>query len=299
MPRPEKWLSTIAPGRLTSDVARELLAQRLKAVQSRLDDLATAEDPAEAVHQLRIWTRRGEAALALFKPLLPHKRRRRLKKRLRRLRASAGAVRDWDIQLERLSGEKHSNRRMLKTLTRARRRARRDLKAAAHRAMRGHRFKKNSNRLVKSIDAACEMPFGDFARSAITPLAGKFFAAADPSDDNALHALRIAAKRWRYALELAASALQSPWARELYGNLSEIQDRLGALHDQVALCGRIAHCLATTYGQRRREKLRRLLDRQQAELVAERAELSHWWTPTRRQQLATQWQQASGVRSSA
>jgi len=301
MPRLEKWLSTIAPGRPASDVAGELLAQRLKAVRSQLDDLFAKGDEVEAVHQLRVWTRRAEAALGLFDPLLPNKRRRRLKKMLRRLRSSAGAVRDCDIQLKHLSGQKKLNRPLIKALARVHRRARRDLKAVVKNATRRHDLKKRSSRLLKAIDASRKIPFSDFSRAAINPLAQKFFTAAnaDLSDDAELHALRIAAKRWRYALELASSALQTPWSRELYENLSEIQDRLGAIHDRSELCTRIAERLEATHAHRHRKKLRRLLDQQQEELAAERAELTHWWTSTRRQQLATLWQQAAGLRNTA
>ncbi len=301
MPRLEKWLSDVAPGRSTSDVARELLAQRLEAVGSLLDGLFASDDEVEAVHQLRVWTRRAAAALALFKPLLPSKRRKRLKKKLRRLRSSAGAVRDCDIHFEHFSREKQPNHRLLKSLTRARRRALRDLKAVVQRTTRGHRLKRQSTRLLQAVDASCDQPFGDFVRSAMASLAHDFFLAsdADINDDNALHALRIVGKRWRYALELADSALQAPWVRELYNHLSELQDRLGAMHDQVELSKRVAHCLDAAGGPKRREKLRCLLDHQYEELATQRDALRQWWTTARRQQFEYQWEQAFGLCTTA
>jgi CHAD domain-containing protein len=210
-------------------------------------------------------------------------------------------VRDCDIQIKELSAAKKSPRRLLKAISRTRRRARKDLKAVVHRATRGERLKKKSDRLLETIDPACHQPFGDFVQAAIAPLAHDFITAAlaDLSDDASLHALRIAAKRWRYALELAASALHTPGVRELYDNLSEVQDRLGALHDQIELNKRVEdHLLAATH-RRRRRKLRCLLARQREGLAAQREALRHWWTPARRQQLASQWQQASARRSTA
>ncbi len=301
MPRLEKWPAEVDPSCSASEVARELLDQRLKAVLALLDDVFATDDRVEAVHQLRVWTRRAAAALSLFQPLLPDKRRRRLKKRLRRIRSRAGALRDCDIQLERLRCEKKSPHSLLKTITRARRRALRDLKKLVQRNQRGRRLKKQSHRLEAAIDGSCVQPFESFARSAISPLARDFFNAsnADLSDDDALHALRIAAKRWRYALELAASALQAPWVRELYGNLGEVQDRLGAVHDQVELNKRIENHLLASNRPRQRQKLHCLLERRREELATQRAALRQWWTSARRQQLASLWQQASSLRITA
>ena len=55
-------------------------------------------DP-EYVHQLRVATRRADAALRIFAPCLPGKVHKKARHRLRRLRQAAGAAHDWDVFL--------------------------------------------------------------------------------------------------------------------------------------------------------------------------------------------------------
>lgn len=55
--------------------------------------------------------------------------------------------------------------------------------------------------------------------------------AQDPLEVKALHDLRIAAKRLRYLLELAGSSCIGRGSGALVGDLSELQDLLGEIHD--------------------------------------------------------------------
>jgi CHAD domain-containing protein len=55
-------------------------------------------------------------------------------------------------------------------------------------------------------------------------------AAGDPTEGEALHDMRIAAKRLRYVLELAAPALGKR-ARDRAKQARELQDVLGEIHD--------------------------------------------------------------------
>src|SRR5262245_11530452 len=105
MPRFQKWLIAVEPTAPTDEVARLALAERLLAVAHFLDKSIGDTDEAEAIHQLRVWTRRAASALELFDAALPDSRRKRMKKTLRKMRRRAGAVRDCDIHLERLQHE--------------------------------------------------------------------------------------------------------------------------------------------------------------------------------------------------
>src|SRR5262249_4315666 len=53
----------------------------------------------EYVHQLRVGTRRADAALRIFTACLPGEVYRKSRRRLRELRRAAGAARDWDVFL--------------------------------------------------------------------------------------------------------------------------------------------------------------------------------------------------------
>ena len=298
MPRSKKWLADVSGECPADEAARQIVKERLRAVQDHITQARHSTGDAEAIHQLRVWTRRAESALGMFKPLLAKKHRKWMKKRLRRLRRAAGAVRDCDVHLEHLSRTKSPGRALRKGVARSRRRSQKDLKSILQRLARRQRFADQAAALVEnvywqSVDSPVA-PYGTFARQALQQQAEAYFeaAAADIRDDEALHALRIAAKRWRYALELAAGVLRAPWARELYNGLNEVQNRLGEVHDQAALSAWIEESLRVETGKRRQGKIEKLLDRQRLQRGVAREDLRRWWTRSRRKKLESQWQQA-------
>jgi CHAD domain-containing protein len=74
-----------------------------------------------------------------------------------------------------------------------------------------------------------------------------------------LHEVRIALKKFRYALEIAAELGRF----RLYGSLKRLkslQDLLGALHDLQVLAGRVRDCEAATRVAGARRQLRALAD---------------------------------------
>jgi CHAD domain-containing protein len=65
-------------------------------------------DEIEPVHDMRVATRRLRAALEVFEPCFPRKRRRKALKRVKELADALGARRDLDVEielLESLAGE--------------------------------------------------------------------------------------------------------------------------------------------------------------------------------------------------
>src|SRR5256885_14719011 len=129
MPRFDKWLTTAAADAPADQVARAALAERLLAVRHFLAQALRDSDETEGIHQLRVWTRRASAALKLFEPALPNSQRKRMKKLLRKLRRTAGNIRDCDIHLHRLQHEKATiPNRVIRELKHERRQARQKLK---------------------------------------------------------------------------------------------------------------------------------------------------------------------------
>src|SRR5262245_48894926 len=95
-----KWIPDLTPETPLVEAARRALALRLQVVADHLPKaVAAAEEDVEHVHQLRVATRRADAALRLFHLCLPRKVYRRARKRLRKIRRAAGAARDWDVFL--------------------------------------------------------------------------------------------------------------------------------------------------------------------------------------------------------
>src|SRR5688572_10302173 len=96
-----KWLPDIAPTDRAVEVAARSLATRLDAVRRYLKWSVERPAEPEQIHQLRVWTRRADAALELYADLLPRRGVRKLRKRLRRIRKVAGRVRDCDVYAHR------------------------------------------------------------------------------------------------------------------------------------------------------------------------------------------------------
>src|SRR5262249_28571229 len=85
------------------EAARLVLAARLEVVAKYLPlAVHEASRDAEHVHQLRVGTRRGDAALRIFRDCLPGRTYRHARQRLRTIRRAAGAARDWDVFLQAL-----------------------------------------------------------------------------------------------------------------------------------------------------------------------------------------------------
>ena len=59
-------------------------------------------DDVERVHDMRVATRRLRAALEIFEPCFPSKRRRKALKRVKRLADALGERRDLDVEIELL-----------------------------------------------------------------------------------------------------------------------------------------------------------------------------------------------------
>src|SRR5439155_12740546 len=110
-----------------------------------------------------------------------------------------------------------------------RRAARKKLKALRRRLQNGDRLEHQIKKLLGGIawpkrhSSRAAPAFGIWCRYELSPLAAEFFklATADLHDDATLHALRIAGKRLRYALELAPAAIAARDHRWLYQELSD------------------------------------------------------------------------------
>jgi len=298
MPRFEKWLTSVTPDAPADCVARMALAERLVAVRHFLDHAVGGRYEAEQIHQLRVWTRRASAALKLFEPALPASQTRRMKKWLRKLRRTAGAIRDCDIHLERLQHEETAlPQRIVRELTRERRQASRKLKELRRRLEIDSRLEKLIERLLEKIawpkrHSSRDAPtFSVFCRQQLRPLAQEFFDLADDDLQNtkALHAMRIAGKRLRYALELAPAALPPAEHQHLSASLNEVQDRLGEACDQLAAIDHVQECLEQVSKKKHRRRLEKLLQTQQRRLARLVSKLIRWW-PQQRRRLWAQWQ---------
>ncbi len=219
-------------------------------------------DDIEAVHDMRVATRRMRSAFRLFKPYFKPRAIKLYNHGLRDLAALLGEVRDLDVLMENaqhyLESHPESNLDPLiaiwqKRLNKARRNLVRHLESKSF----GKLVKRFHEFLITPGEGARSLPDPDEAvafqvRHVAPRLIYELYErirAYDPVLDGAplstLHALRIDFKRFRYALEFFEEIL-GPEIKQVIKECKAMQDHLGDLNDtQVA--GTLLHDLIEQY----------------------------------------------------
>lgn len=233
----------IGPDTQVATAGPLLVAARLGDV--RRYEAAVAETlDADAVHDMRVATRRLRAALKLFDGAGG----RELDRRVKRLQDALGDVRDVQVQLAWLATCQrrlhHRERpRMRAWITSPLRRREAALRAALRAwgaqtageveeaaAQIGRRRRLGGKRSRKVLDRRAQR-LAKLAREV-----------RDDPDPAAAHALRISAKKLRYTAELLEPAFPDV-AGPLLAALVPLQEKLGELHDadvRIARLGRLA-----------------------------------------------------------
>src|SRR5262245_30174294 len=240
-----KWIQGLLPETPLHDAARHVLAVRLQVVADYFPRAVhKAEEDPEHVHQLRVGTRRADAALRLFRACLPGKACRRARKRLRAIRRAAGEARDWDVFLLELAdraatapkghlagldflvgfamGERHAAQAQL---------------ASAE----------DGETLMEVVEAVRPAEshglekLGDLASGLIAARTERLASAAsgDLEPYENLHQVRIQGKRLRYAMEILADCFPPRFKDDLYPRVEEMQDILGRANDSHVACERL------------------------------------------------------------
>jgi steroid delta-isomerase-like uncharacterized protein len=280
----EKWVSA-SFDEAAAAVAVRALDGRLAAVLRCLKQVRRFPDEPRHVHQLRVWCRRADAALDLFGPLLPARRAKRLRSRLKQLRRAAGDVRDLDVLAPRvlaITGEplskKYRSRRAAAMTKLLRHTTRRD----------GRRLKRRAIRVLTRVTPR-EERFGEFARDRLRTVADAFFAADPPPDarPEGLHAFRIRGKALRYAVELVAAVLPPAVREEAYPLLGTIQETLGTANDLATYRARLLQQADRATDPATVSRLRRQSATLQDELLAAQDQFRRTWTPAAREPLRT------------
>lgn len=221
-----------------SDIAfRKLLKARLQAVAMRCKAL---DRHAETVHQLRVSTRRASAALRLAREAISTKRHQRAGDLLRKLRRSAGSVRDIDIYLGSIQSAKaitDSTRAFLaghmaysravnfETLQEV-------VKSAMPELLKAIR---SLPAVVETKDETLADVLTRNAKSLMRDFDDALLEAETSLDAEHLHRVRIQAKRLRYSLEILPDS--KPAA--VVAHVEKLQDILGFWHDVHAVNGRL------------------------------------------------------------
>ncbi len=125
--------------------------------------------------------------------------------------------------------------------------------------------------------------FSDAARQALGPLVDQFFAAAaaDLSQPDALHGMRICGKRVRYAMEIFVGAFGPELRQEIYPIVAEIQDKLGKINDHVTAARLYNDWLDRAEDADVAEVLRPLIEAEHQAIDEGRHDFLAWWTAGR------------------
>jgi CHAD domain-containing protein len=259
------------------------------ALRQQLDRLL-AHDPGvrlgdddEDVHQLRVATRRLRAFLRAARPIVDREWADGLRAELRWLADSLALVRDLDVMIAHLQTE-------LEALEPAERAAFAPLAErleAEREVARGEMLTTlRSDRYIALLDRLEQPPplTGDASLRRLFRAEAKRLRRIEPDPDAAdedLHALRIKAKRARYAAELAAPELGKTGER-FVGAAKRLQDVLGEHQDSVVAEERIRTLLKGSRATGAYLAAGRLVERQRARRAAARAGLASAWEEVER-----------------
>ncbi len=290
-----KWITADGDAPV-SKVAEQTLRARLAVVQDYLPLGALEyEADVEYIHQLRVAARRAEAAIDMYRELLPEWRVVWIEKQLRRIRKGSNQARDDDVLADRLAAaEGAAAGKFLQHVQAHRKESQRSVVKVYERlARKNNRFARRVEKLLRRVRLrgkrrkSKEPTYREWAESHLRPILTRFFALADQGleDTEALHQFRIQGKRLRYAMELLSAAFGSELRRTAYPLLEKLQDELGKVNDHAAAIDRILALIDQSTSSSRSEYLQAMLQEERSELKKARRRFAAWWTPERRDEM--------------
>jgi CHAD domain-containing protein len=288
-----KWIDGLRADLPAEKAARLALDARLTVVSEYLPRALHHVRDTENVHQLRVGTRRADAALRIFRGCVHGKEFRKARTRLRALRHAAGAARDWDVfalaiaERRRECGPKeypgldHLFGRAL---------ASRAIAQGELAEVARSDFDDVDQFIADTVAAVrppetCRMTLRDVARPTLAALHDglRRAASADLTDYENLHRVRIAGKRLRYAMEVFAGCFAPPFKDLVYPQIEAMQDILGRANDSHVAARRLtemcAHLKKTWSKEwpRLRPGVEGILRFHQRRLPQERRHFLSWW----------------------
>ena len=250
----------VSPDATLGELAYRVLRKDALAMLANLPGTRLGED-IEALHQMRVATRRMRAAFDMFTEVLPV-RAGRLHDELGWLAALLGEVRDLDIQIgrfedwtEEMSGELREALDELADLLVAERVRARAVLLEALDSKRYERLVSGLTAMLGQGPSSRSLAARAPAVTAVPSLIGARHKAARKASRRATrtgvatdyHRLRIRCKRLRYALEFA-SGLYDGELRGFVRQMTRLQDTLGAMQDAQVASARLQAIALTEEG---------------------------------------------------
>lgn len=237
----------IVPG-LDATISFQAAAKRILKAKAKpmfaWEKATRAGKNTEALHQMRVASRRLRETMEIFRPCYAEEAFEKQYKRVQRVTRTLGKVRNFDVCIDFFSKFRNGLKEpeadaavswILKQQKRARKRARRKMLRKLNAL--------NLKRLRRSLRRVVARPAGngeetDLVGRARTIVEGRLddlfgyrSAIEDESDVDALHQMRIAAKKLRYAMETLYVIFEDEAFDELHSTVKGMQDILGEIHD--------------------------------------------------------------------
>ena len=292
MGRKSRWIEGLSPQMPVCEAARYTLKMRLRTLWTQLEEAArNAPAQVEAIHQLRVATRRAQSALHCYEDLLPARRARWMKKRLKCVRRQASDARDYDVLIARLSAAESQPRvegieRVIDELTVRRKAAQEPVRKLRARLAQCE-FRRKARQLTRRIrwrdSAQPEPTLSEVARQKVRKIGDEFLAAAEqmPQDVPTLHALRILAKHWRYTIESFHEAFAPSFRMELHPQVILVQEKLGAFVDHAMAAERLDAWRLACDDAELTTTLEQLSANEHASADEARRQFFEWWSGER------------------
>jgi CHAD domain-containing protein len=240
--------------------AEKAIQERLKAVLKNEAGTRSGED-IEALHDMRVASRRLREALRIYSELFPQKKLKQAVRDTRRITTALGLVREVDVNLEQLRswreklGASYSFSMEFATVMEllSQRRLRKRMLARLNKInleeLHHDIFKMLERPQEKALENdrgtvdPCAQSPASFAKQHIegglkSILAIRDRIAVHPTLHN-YHQLRIHTKKFRYTVELLSQAFKPGRGRRIVKHLKRLQDDLGELHDGDVLHHRV------------------------------------------------------------
>ena len=225
-----------------------LLLQRLtKALARHLPEAAAGND--RGVHQARVTTRRLREAVPVLATGLKGSKAGKARRKIRRLTRALGTVRELDVTiqlLDELARSPQVSRTAVEDVRTRVMKQREERRALMLERLKRVNADKLDHRLASvsaALDTADAEPWRKPLASRLLARSRRLTTAMDQAGHmyapDRLHAVRIAAKKLRYGLELAADSGLRQAAPHLR-TIKRVQDMLGKLHDLQVLQSHVA-----------------------------------------------------------
>jgi CHAD domain-containing protein len=261
------------------------LAERWKKYRA---EIRTCRDEfsEEAVHDLRVATRRLLAAMDVLRSLDPHSRVQKVRRALKDQLDSLDDLRDTQVMLVEVSEsmadfpelkpfEEHLLRREKKLL----RRARKDIESLAISGLR-KRIEKSRESLEKNApdeDLRVRLlSVGDQAYA----MAMQAFGQIDPAAPASIHQFRIAFRKLRYTVEIVHPILEN-YPEAYLQQMHDYQSRMGDIQDATVFLSTLSEYVEETDSSTLLAPVRDAFENRRTELIAKfmdaKDELHRFW----------------------